>query len=540
MSWKKNVFSYLLWVFYAVAAEVVLVCLVDALCDSIGVEIYIGTIACALYIVLAGAGVYLIHRFTSKYSGADEKNHSGRAVIEAAVTVALLATGLVLRAQGAGGAGEENAYYELAAMVSEEAIPQFAHGAVCFYIQMLHGLFYFLGNKPAVAVWVQILLQMSALLLLYFAARQFAGRIAAIVMLGFGMFSTYLMKEASVLSPAMLYLFFWAAVLLLIVRLARVQKNLWGFPALGLVIAFVSYLDVAGCLLLLITAAVIFCEEKEKPEAGRRWKCLLLCLAGAGVGFAGCALVDSLMGGESFTGVMEAWVQLYGPSDLSLPVSLDVQGTMAGAMAEYILLFCVLTLGMFSFWRSRRRDYMKAWILLLIVLALAGCFGVFTEEMPMGLYMYLLLTVMAGIAVERSICKVTPVHEEVSEMPAEVVPQSVGEAVSQPQGEAGGGSQPDRETAPQSHGEAGGVRQPDKGTAPQPQGEVGAVQQQTGETAPKSGDAEQPGTKKVQFIENPLPLPKKHVKRTLDYGVAVPEGKDDFDLVVDEKDDFDI
>lgn len=522
MSWKKNIFSYLLWIFYAVAAEVVLVCLVDALCDSIGVEIYIGTIACALYIVLAGTGLYLIHRFMSKYSGADEKNHSGRAVIEAAVTVVLLATGLVLRAQRAGGAGEENAYYELAAMVSEETIPQSAHGAVCLYIQMLHGLFYFLGNKPAVAVWVQILLQMSAMLFLYFAARQFAGRIAAIVMLGFGMFSTYLMKEAYVLSPAMLYLFFWAAVLLLIVRLARTQKNMWVFPALGLVIAFVSYQDVAGCLLLLITAAVIFCEEKEKPEAGRRLKSLLLCLAGAGVGFTGCALVDSLMGGESFTGVMKAWFQMYGPSDLSLPVSMDVQGTMAGAMAEYIFLFCVLALGMFSFWRSRRSDYMKAWILLLIVLALAGSFGVFTEEMPMGLYMYLLLTVMAGIAVERSICKVTPVHEEVPIMFAETVPQSVGEVVSEP-----------RE-------EAVGVRQPDNGTAAKPHGENGAVPQQAGETAPKAGETEQHGTKKIQFIENPLPLPKKHVKRTLDYGMAVPEGKDDFDLVVDEKDDFDI
>ena len=42
------------------------------------------------------------------------------------------------------------------------------------------------------------------------------------------------------------------------------------------------------------------------------------------------------------------------------------------------------------------------------------------------------------------------------------------------------------------------------------------------------------------MIENPLPLPKKHVKRTLDYGREVPEGKYDFDLEVDEKDDFDI
>ena len=46
--------------------------------------------------------------------------------------------------------------------------------------------------------------------------------------------------------------------------------------------------------------------------------------------------------------------------------------------------------------------------------------------------------------------------------------------------------------------------------------------------------------RKVRMIENPLPLPKKHVRRRLDYGMEVPEGKYDFDLEVDDKDDFDI
>ena len=55
---------------------------------------------------------------------------------------------------------------------------------------------------------------------------------------------------------------------------------------------------------------------------------------------------------------------------------------------------------------------------------------------------------------------------------------------------------------------------------------------------------EQPeGTEKkqVQFLENPLPLPKKHVKRIMDYSLP-PEQKenDDFDIPVAEDDDFDI
>lgn len=44
---------------------------------------------------------------------------------------------------------------------------------------------------------------------------------------------------------------------------------------------------------------------------------------------------------------------------------------------------------------------------------------------------------------------------------------------------------------------------------------------------------------KPNYIENPLPLPKPHQKRVLDYKVE-PSGHDDFDHVVDENDDFDI
>jgi len=45
---------------------------------------------------------------------------------------------------------------------------------------------------------------------------------------------------------------------------------------------------------------------------------------------------------------------------------------------------------------------------------------------------------------------------------------------------------------------------------------------------------------KVQFIENPLPLPKKHVKKVLDFDRELEDGQDDFDIEVDENDDYDI
>ena len=53
-------------------------------------------------------------------------------------------------------------------------------------------------------------------------------------------------------------------------------------------------------------------------------------------------------------------------------------------------------------------------------------------------------------------------------------------------------------------------------------------------------NAAAPVEEKSRFIENPLPLPKKHVKREMDYEYKVAPEDMKFDIEVDEKDDFDL
>lgn len=44
--------------------------------------------------------------------------------------------------------------------------------------------------------------------------------------------------------------------------------------------------------------------------------------------------------------------------------------------------------------------------------------------------------------------------------------------------------------------------------------------------------------KEIKYLDNPLPLPKKHVKRKMDFEHE--NRKDDFDFHVKENDDFDV
>lgn len=487
MRWKKNAFSYLSWVIYAVAVEVGMVCLADAICDARGVEIYFGTIACVIYMILAGIGVFLVHHCLSRRSAVQPGKLTTVYVMEAALTVMLLAAGLVLRIQAIGTATESAAYYELASVTSGQEIPQIVHGAVYFYVQLLHGIFYFLGNKFIVAIWTQILLQLAAVLLLYFAVRRLAGNIAAVIMLAFCMLSPYMISGAVDLSPEMLYLVLWSGILLWISFENNRQWKLWEFAPIGVAIAVAGYLDAAGLFLLGFAAAVIFACGDEKVRVGRRLSAMLVCLAGTGVGFAAAVMVDALASGKRFGGVVQAWLKLYQPLAFRLPVSLEAS---VSGVTGYLVLLCVLSLGIYAFWRNRRTDALKAWILIPALMALAACFHVFTVEMPVYRYLYLLLTILAGVAVEEC-----------------VVPCRVPEPVKQEFTEIINLDEPSAELPPEEKVEA--------------------------ETAEKV-EAEKP-----RFIENPLPLPKKHQKRTLSYSVEVGAGKDDFDISVDEDDDFD-
>lgn len=473
MRWKKNAFSYLSWVIYAVAVEVGMVCLADAICDAKGVKIYFGTIACVLYMVLAGIGVFLVHRALERR----ERPLATKNVVEAALTVMLLVAGLVLRIQAIGTATESAAYYELASVTSGQEIPQIVHGAVYFYVQLLHGIFYFLGNKFIVAIWTQILLQFAAVLLLYFAVRRMAGSIAAVVMLAFCMLPSYMVRGAVDLSPEMLYLVLWCGILFWISLENNRDWKLWEFAPIGVVIAVAGYLDIAGFFLLGFAVAVIFACSSETATR-KRLLAALVCLAGAGVGLVGSVAVDALASGKQFGNVMQAWVKLYQPLSFELPLSVEASES---GVAGYLVLLCVLSLGVYAFWRNRKTDALKAWILVAVIMALAACFRILTVEMPVNRYLYLLLSILAGVAIEEC-----------------VVPCSVNEETK-------------REFA-----------------------EIINLDEPSAELLTEEKEAEKP-----RFIENPLPLPKKHQKRTLSYRVEVGEGEDDFDISVDEDDDFD-
>lgn len=522
MSWKKNGFSYIGWLVYTLMTGTALLGLMNGRTG----ETTTGILGAAVILTAAGAVVFLLHRFAPRYSYDREEKHTVRNVAEAAAVVVLLAIGLMLRVKGLDGAGQTAAYFEMAEVAPGQNIPQIAHGAVYFYVQILHTVFYFLGNKFAVGIWFQIILQFGAALLLYFSMRYLAGHIAALVSLAFFMCTPYMIQNALLLSPEMFYLFFFAAVLGCVAAAHTAKLRVFGVLFLGLVIALLSFLDVAGLLLFLPAVAGIFIDRRENPGGAKKTGAFIVCFLGFVIGFAGCVFADAAISGKSAVGVFSAWLTLYHPEAFRLPVEISA----SGSSWEIFALAGLMALGVFSFWCDKKRDRMWPYTLgMCLVLAASVC-GVFTEEMPGNLYVFLLAVLMAGIGVEECF-REKPAAAAVSE-----VTKQEGQTVRKRRKSLNADADrtdcaeaKEKLTCGECRAEAEAVLEKRGAREKREMPETDSVTQMSGEPE-----------RKIKYIENPLPLPRKHEKRVMDYGLNIEKGKDDFDFDIADDDDFDI
>lgn len=529
MSWKKNAFSYVIWFLYTVMTGLVLVGLADLFCSERGLPFYLGVAFVVLYAMAAGGIVVLVHRFATGYRPIAVKKQEHLLVLETLLFLILLGVGIAFRAEGAGSVPQSLEYYEMARVVAGHKIPQTVHGAVYFYVQALHALFGLLGNHFLAGIWFQIVLQLLAMSVLYLTMRKLAGAVAALTVFGFGMCAPYMVRNSLVLSPDMLYFFVLTVSGALIAMLGRRAfgkgMGLWAFFGMGLVASICCYIDIAGVLLLVLALSIACSRRKRAIGIGRRSAAGAICVLGGLIGLGACAGIDALFSGKPFLRVAQAWLLLYRPEGFRLPVvfedvnllggALSVEGAfpivISGFVWEGLVLFALMAFGIFSFWCDRQGERISAGVLAVWTILLAWCYGIFTDEMPGFFYLYLLFAMLAGIGLGQ--CFRTA-HAGAAE----------GEGR-----EVESGLETGKESG-RTEGQEGEVQ-----AAADTLG-GGADIADAGRDIPEEGI----GPREVRYLENPLPLPKKHEKRVLDYPLPPAAEEDDFDHPVADDDDFDI
>lgn len=494
---RKNAFSYFIWFLYSMLVCVSLFAAAASFAGVLGYPKAAGGVAVAAWLLLCGILTMAFRKLIAKRAGNVQINSITARAAEGVAAVLLALVGIGIRIYCMNSIAMDSVYFDLAKVSAGQSVPTLVHGAEHIYLQLLHLIYVVFGNIFVAGIWLQIVLQIFAGVFLYFAVRKMAGAFVSVIMLLFYSLSPLMIEEALTLSPHMLFLLVFALALFFCAKCICGSKKIAGCIITGMLGAVVCYLDICGVLLLLfaITGILGTRNQTELPTK----KCFISAfwyIVGFGSSFFIVIAVDALASGKSVNSILNAWWSLFIPTGFSLS-GLDAVSLKS---AEALLLVMLMVFGCFSFWTKQKKEGLSIWTLVFLGTLTLQTFGMTTDAMDGGMLLYITASILAGVGICRAISR-----NKIS---------------------VGSVWENDRLEA-QLEARSRDVRQ---------------ESEKSTECSKKAEEfiEEQSERPKVQFIENPLPLPKKHVKKVMDFDYPVEDDMKDFDIDVAENDDFDI
>ncbi len=597
MIYRKTWFSYVLWMVFTMLCVIFLVFAGNYVCVSYfadgmaQVDEALRPVFGFAAVLAAAAAYWLIRpiagRIRRRYVG---KAFAGR-IMEGIVVTGLLALGLFVRMERAGtytklqeaaGSSMQNflsgmEYFDMAVVTTDGFTGPAAYGSAWLYVACLSVVLSFLGNKAASAIVFQVFLQMAGLGLGYAVARRSAGRLPACVVLLYLACSPGYLEMLKNLGPECLFFDLYLIVMLVVVGFLKAYcKNrcgrvaaLAGAAGAGALIGMLGYLDLTAFTILALGAVVVTGKKsrtKEEPVrngGGISAAVAALILTGCGAGFLGTAAAVSSGSGMGLVAQLTQWASVHVWNTRTFgfrplyPYSLDM------------LLFGVLAVPasflVFEFFRSGREQNYMLWILLCIAAAPTplAVFGV----QPFGLLSMYLWGVLAGLGLQNCIFGgqarlMQTMIEEINQAAGEIEtveeagPAQAGRLMQEGreknkvgQIQTDGRSEEAERIQTDEHVEEAGQMQEDReknkdeliqeGGKRDKAEEIEVLDLTKEETPEEQQQAEEP-VKKPRYIKNPLPLPKKHVRRQMDYQYTVDDKDMNYDVEVGDDDDFDL
>lgn len=523
MTWKKTWFSRILWVCQFAITALFLTGVSGIFLDKYEIAekynilpgynrlMWLG-IVCVLFFIISLL-VFLLFRLIVGRMGDGQVKKSVRLAVEVLLFAGLLAGGLLYRMELFPANIESNAYYELAAVNSTQAPAPLAHGALYMYILLLHGLFLLVGNQLVAGIILQIVLQFIAACLIYTAVRRIAGALPAIWTLAFFMFAPTWVQTSLSYSPEILYLLMFGIALVMLSSVLKVVGRTENYKwyhygamfLFGICVAFLIYLDAAGAALLVAGIALfsIMRNESETGSKNSSFPVFLIVVLGSIVGFLGIFAVDALQSGSSLAAIAGVWEWLYvpqgGTSFSYLYHQLFLR--LSDNVIVSALIFMGLAWGSCGFFLKKREESQCIWILITLSGIALSYVCPASGNMDRSFLGLLGMIVLAGKGVQITLSKPLRVEEMLMEENV-IVDETVEETVVETEMGSGAEAVVENEIIAETEAEVSPV-------------------------------------KEIKYIENPLPLPKKHVKKTMDYALEVPEEQLEFDIEIAEDDDFD-
>ena len=419
-------------------------------------------------------------------------------------------------------------YYDMAVLAEQNDVPPMDYGISYLYVMLLSVVLSFLGNKIESAIFLQIILQIVSIVVAYAVTRRLAGRLPACISILYLAGSFTCLGKLFRFGPEWLFFILYMAGMLAVVSFVKCYcedkiPRPWAIVCAivaGALIGVLTYLDLTGASLLVVMLIAAVGKKTESETVGHYNYSKGMNVVVIVFSYLSCAVV--------WLGAMSVVSNVRGTdvvSDILDRLQMCYRNSFPFTSAPYtsaehypdIYLVGVLIISasflIFEFFRSGRAQNYMLWVLMCL-LAAPTPMAAYGEYGFRGLSMYV-WAVLAGLGLQNCIfggrAKVMQsVIEEVN-MAAEKAEEF--EQVENPVSAA--------QTTEEQKSE-----EQDLG-----------MENVTGAQQPEIMEVKET---KTNYIENPLPLPKKHVAHEMDYQYAVEEKDMKYDVEVPEDDDFDL
>lgn len=538
MIYKRTWLSIVLWaLFSSVTGAMLAVYTILFWKNEIDTEVGYYTIVFGVLVFALLIGCYLLLNRVIFRQGKTEISKRAAFFWEIVIVFCIFASGLNYRIylylQSSGNFIEETECFDIASSYAGINTEKILHGASSLYTFFLSVVLSFFGKNMDTAVWMQIFIQMLTLLLAYFAVKIIAGKIAACVtMLMLAVSSVYINKIYEITPECMFFALYLIGMLIVgsfvkayCTNRLRTAAAVCGAVFSGIVIGALTYLDAVSLTLFIFIPGLITGlrvadsqnkksdkiegesdkpEEKsdkiedesakieKKPTVGFSFILFLIIIISVGLTAAGIFAIDSFLSGATYKYVILAWYYLYKEH---LPIDFALYQTEYSMIECYVQVILASFL-IISFWNSKKIQNAAPWICLMLLMAQTPLAGI--GVLPYKIFSIFIWSALAGIGLQQT-C-VTLKTES-----AEAIAETDG-----------------NETITTKKAEV--------------TMNAGAI---TADTE-LAGTVESAKEVKPRFIENPLPLPKKHERKEMDFQYEVPEDKMKFDINIKDGDDFDI
>ena len=361
-----------------------------------------------------------------------------------------------------------------------------AHGISYLYLLLLSAVFSFLGNSVSAAMLLQIILQLLVMLVGYRLMKVAAGRFTAGLTLLLMAFSPVLVEKTAVIDPECLFLLLYLAGLFIVVLYEKaVLSDVPGWQTVfaavlpGALIGILTYFELSAVTILFFLS-VLFIGKKADAQPGEQKKNVLRSLVmavSAAAAFFILIGADAVISAVSFEKCLHIWAYPY----LQTGTAMFRSGELSGNILFCAFLFLPAAFLVFEFFRSGKEQNYSPWLFFCILFTPFLFFEFWTVDLS-GLSLFF-WSAAAALGVKNCIfgaeaevvqAKIEEINAAVSDIPESDSPDST------------------------------------------------------------AADASQ----KPRFLENPLPLPKKHVKKEMDYDYPVAPEMMHFDLEPADGDDF--